>query len=179
MSIRRDAALNSTDRAFFKQYILIMDKIIIRPAIQEDLETLLQFEQGIIETERAFDITLKKGHINYYDIAELIKSPEAEVVVALDGEEVIGSGYALIKEAKPYQDHELYSYLGFMFIKPEYRGKGINRKILEALTQWSAGKGLAEMRLEVYAENESAIKAYEKAGFKPYMLQMRIGINRD
>lgn len=156
-----------------------MDNIVIRPATESDLETLLQFEQGIIETERPFDITLKKGHINYYDLTELISLPEAEVVVALDGEDIIGSGYALVKEAKPYQDHELYSYLGFMFIKPAYRGKGINRKILDALTQWSAARGLTEMRLEVYAENESAIKAYEKAGFKPYMLQMRIGINRD
>jgi len=35
------------------------------------------------------------------------------------------------------------------------------------------------MRLDVYTENASAIKAYEKAGFTPYMVDMRIGIGKE
>ncbi len=31
-----------------------------------------------------------------------------------------------------------------------------------------------EIRLDVYAQNESAIKAYEKAGFEPHLLTMRL-----
>jgi ribosomal protein S18 acetylase RimI-like enzyme len=153
-----------------------MKEIIIRTATLNDIETLLQFEQGIIKTERPFDSTLKEDPINYYNLQHYINDAETAVVVAESNAEVIGSGYALIKEAKPYEKHKQYAYLGFMYVKPEYRGQGVNKKIIEALKQWAISKGLTEMRLEVYAENSGAIKAYDKFGFTGHMLEMRMGL---
>ena len=153
-----------------------MDKIIVRAATSDDLETLLQFEQGIIEAERPFDSTLKVGTISYYDLNALIKSSEAEVVVAIIDQEIIGSGYALIKNAEPYLRHDQYAFLGFMYVKPAYRGKGVNQKIVEALKQWAISRKLTEIRLDVYAGNEIAKKAYEKTGFTAHMLEMRMGL---
>jgi ribosomal protein S18 acetylase RimI-like enzyme len=40
--------------------------------------------------------------------------------------------------------------------------------------KWVKEKKLTEVRLDVYAENESAISAYEKIGFKPDLLKMRL-----
>jgi len=151
--------------------------MIVRTAKVEEINTLLVFEQGIVKAERPFDATLKEGEIHYYDLIALIESPIAEVVVAeIDGQ-LVGSGYALIKEAKPYQKHTHYAYLGFMYVKPEFRGKGVNKAILEKLQQWAASKGIREVRLEVYDENIIAKKAYEKAGFKANLLEMRMEIN--
>ena len=48
-----------------------IDKIIIRKPLK-DLDTLLRFEQGVINAERPSDSTLKDGLIHYYDIEELI-----------------------------------------------------------------------------------------------------------
>lgn len=153
-----------------------MQEIITRTATINDIEILLAFEQGIIETERPFDSTLKEDPINYYDLGKLITSTAAAVMVAeIDGE-IIGSGYALIKEAKSYVKHERYAYLGFMYVKPEYRGQGVNKKIIDSLKQWAILKGLTEIRLEVYARNTAAIKAYDKVGFTGHMLEMRMGL---
>jgi len=151
-------------------------EVMVRPAGLKELPILLQFEQGIVATERLFDPTLKKGAISYYDLEALIKSADAEVLVAVMGGEIIGSGYAQMKSALPYLDHSFYAHLGFMYVKPEYRGRGVNQKILEALKQWSISKKLTEMRLDVYVDNEMARKAYEKTGFIPHMLLMRSGI---
>lgn len=151
--------------------------MILRTAKADEIHTLLAFEQGIVETERPFDATLKEGEIHYYDLIALIESPIAEVVVAeIDGQ-LVGSGYALIKEAKPYQKHTHYAYLGFMYVKPEFRGKGVNKAILETLKQWAVSKGIMEIRLEVYDKNIVAKKAYEKAGFKANLLEMRMDIH--
>ena len=150
-----------------------MTDIIIRPATQNDLATLLEFEQGIIKAERPFDPTLKEDPISYYDLEAMIGSNEAAVLVAIRHDEIVGSGYALVKEAKNYVDHERYAYLGFMFVPEQYRGQGINKKIIEAFKEWAVGMGLREIRLEVYAENTNAIKAYEKTGFTAHMLEMR------
>ena len=78
----------------------------IRPAKLTDLQTLLTFEEGIINTERPYDPTLKPGEIHYYDLGELIMSDLAEVLVAEYAKEVVGSGYAKKLAAKDYLDHE-------------------------------------------------------------------------
>jgi len=153
-----------------------MESLLLRPAVLNDLPILYEFEQGIISAERPYDETLKPGHINYYDLKKMIESEESEVIVAEINQEVIGSAYISIREAKPYLKHTQYGYLGFMFVKPEFRGQGINKKILQELKNWALKKGLTELRLDVYDENDSAIKAYEKAGFKKHLINMRIGI---
>jgi len=151
-------------------------EIQIRPAQAHEIDRLLEFEQGIVEAERPYDGTLKEGEIHYYDLLELVRSPDAEVLVAAAGEELVGSGYAKILPARPYLKHRQFAHLGFMYVRPDYRGRGINGMILEALTAWARARGISEIRLQVYDANESAKKAYTKAGFKPNLLEMRMEI---
>ena len=150
--------------------------ITIRTATLADLDTLLTFEQGIISTERPFDTTLNQDPISYYDIAAMITAPHIEVVVAEIGDEIIGSGYARIDNAKPYLKHQKFAFMGFMFVKPEHRGKGVNKLVIQKLQEWCVGRGINECRLEVYHQNANAIKAYEKFGFEKLMITMRKGI---
>jgi GNAT superfamily N-acetyltransferase len=150
--------------------------IEIRKAIETEISILLHFEIGIIEAERPFDKTLKEGEIHYYNLIELIKDKNAEVLVAVVDNEIVGSGYAKILTAKPYQKHSEYAYLGFMYVKPAFRGQGVNRKILQGLIDWAKSRNLTEVRLEVYDENNIAKNSYLKAGFKPSLLEMRMDI---
>lgn len=151
-----------------------MSEIVIRSATLEDIDILLQFEQGVITAERPYDVTLREDPITYYDLRKLLISDDAAVVVAQENGEVIGSGHATIKQARHYLNHEFYVNLGFMYTSPEHRGKGVNRLIIENLKTWATLKGLAEIRLTVYNDNVSAIQAYEKAGFKKHIIEMRI-----
>ena len=151
-----------------------MDNVKIRTATLDDMDILLEFEQGVIRAERPFDVTLGADPITYYNLEELILSDDAYFVVAEIEGKIIGSGYALKKAARPYLNHGFYSYLGFMFTLFDHRGKGVNTKIIERLKQWSDSKGLKEIRLTVYDENHGAISAYEKAGFKKHIIEMRL-----
>lgn len=156
-----------------------MTEIIVRPATVDDMDVLLQFEQNLISEERPFDITLKSGRINYYDIGQMIKAPHIEIVVAECAQAIIGSGYARIEAAKPYLTHRQYAYLGFMYVDPAHRGKGVNKKIIEALKQWAISHNIVEMRLDVYADNLPAVRAYEKAGFDRHVVEMRMSLPGD
>ena len=157
-----------------------MDQVIIRQADPQDLDILLAFEQAMIEAERPFDETIRTGSdVRYYDLEALISSPDAEVVVAELGGEIVGAGYARIKTSEPYLKHPEYSYLGFMYVVPEHRGKGINSKVVETLENWSRSRGVTEMQLEVYVENSAAINAYEKSGYAGIILTMRKNIDDD
>ena len=153
-----------------------MQHLSIRPATLNDLPTLLQFEQGIINAERPFDSTLKTENTSYYDLPAMIASPQVALLVAeLDGK-IIGSGYARVETAKPYLKHKQHAYLGFMYVLPAYRGQGVNMAVMEALEAWTRLQGITELRLDVYYENEAAVKAYEKVGFTKHMLSMRKGL---
>ena len=151
-----------------------MHQIIIRKAHPNDLEKLLEFEQAIITAERPFDPTLKAEKIHYYDIEKMISAPHIQIVVAEIDLELIGSGYARIEAAKPYLNHLNYAYLGFMYTVANHRGKGVNAKIIEALKKWCILQDVFEMRLDVYNDNTSAIKAYEKVGLKKHLINMRM-----
>ncbi len=150
------------------------EHIKIREATGKDLPILLEFEQGVIQAERPFDVTIKPAPVYYYDLNELIDSDRALVVVALVGTEIVSCGYAMFKQARPYLDHKDYAYLGFMFTRSDFRGKGINAKILDVLKDWAYKRGLDEIRLTVYDENIPALKAYEKYGFKKHIIEMRL-----
>lgn len=142
----------------------------------QDVETLLNFEQELIAAERPFDSTLKTSQAHYYDIEKMITASHIELLVAELDNELAGCGYARIEDAKPYLQHKQHAYLGFMYVKPQHRGKGINKMIMDALAAWAASENITELRLDVYYENVSAIKAYDKAGFKKHMLNMRKSI---
>ena len=154
-----------------------MEQVITRPATLNDLPVLMDCMRGIISTERPFDPTLKPGDIAYYDIAAMIAAPRVEVLVAEINGQVIGSGYARIETAKDYLKHEKHAFLGFMFVDRLHRGKGVNKLIIDALKDWAAAQDITEFRLEVYNENDPAIKAYEKVGFKKHMITMRMGLD--
>lgn len=151
-----------------------MKTITIRKAHPNDLEKLLEFEQGIITAERPFDPTLRAEKINYYDIEKMISALDVEVLIAEIGSEIVSSGYARIVTAKPYLNHLNYAYLGFMYTDANHRGKEINAKIIQALKEWCNLQNVFELRLDVYNDNISAIRAYEKSGFKKHLINMRM-----
>jgi GNAT superfamily N-acetyltransferase len=109
--------------------------ILVRKATPADLETLLRFEQGVVQAERPFDPTLKEGVIHYYDIARMLTSDEVEFVVAISGSTPVGCGFARVEPAKPFLKHARHAYVGLMYVEPEFRGAGVNGRILDTLKQ--------------------------------------------
>ncbi|MEO8085302.1 MAG: GNAT family N-acetyltransferase [Bacteroidota bacterium] len=52
-----------------------------------------------------------------------------------------------------------------MFVKPEYRGKGIARAVLSALEKWSGELGYAQCILETGKRQPEAITLYKTSGY--------------
>ena len=150
--------------------------ITIRKATTEDLSILYEFEQGVLQAERPMDKTLKISKTYYYDIPNLISELNVELVIAEINDVIVGCGYARIKQARDCFQFDQFSYLGFMFTKEDYRGKRVNKTIMNYLYDWSLSRGIYEVRLEVYPSNNAAIKAYEKVGMQATMHTMRIDL---
>ncbi|HTH57828.1 MAG TPA: GNAT family N-acetyltransferase [Cyclobacteriaceae bacterium] len=151
--------------------------LAIRKASEKDLGVLHEFEQGVVDAERPFDSTLREDLIHYYNLPELINSPTTQLLVAEVEGKIIACGYARIDQSKDYLVHSHHAYFGFMYVVPEMRGRGINKKIIEQLKIWAHSQEINEIRLEVYIKNSSAIRAYEKLGFQQHLLEMRMNLN--
>ena len=168
--------LTTLDILIIPYKLLSMNEIQIRKAKLKDLDQLSAFEQDLIKTERPFDPTLKPDPVNYYDLKAMLTTPNIELAVAEIDNKIVASGYARIDKSKPFLKHENHAYLGFMYVLPAYRGKGVNKKIISALKNWAAVQNINEFRLEVYHDNTRAIRAYEKIGFSRYSLEMRYNL---
>ena len=151
-----------------------MGVALIRPARLEEIERLREFEQRIVAAERPFDPTLRETGVRYYDIPALLADPDSRFLVADVAGASVGCGFARIDAAKPYLRHARQAYLGLMYVDVKFRGQGINRQIVEELMQWCRSRQVQELRLDVYAHNRPAVRAYEKAGFEAHLLQMRV-----
>lgn len=151
--------------------------ISVRTATLDDLDILMEFELGILGAERPFDPTLKDGELHTHDLPALITATNSEVVVSVANGEPIGCGYAQIRDALDYLKHSQYAHIGLIYVKPEFRGKGVTRAMIGVLRHWVLSREVREMRLEVYHDNIKAKRAYGKVGFAPHMVVMRIDLS--
>ena len=150
--------------------------ITIRKATLKDLDILLEFEQGVIVAERPLDPFLSEDKIFYYNIPELIVSEKANLLVAVSNDELIASGYLRIEDSKTFHKNPQHGYIGFIYVKPTFRGQKISALILDSLKEWAKDKNLKELRLDVYSNNIGAVKAYERFGFTKSLVNMRMDI---
>lgn len=153
-----------------------MAKLNIREAELSDLAILLEFEQAIVESERPNEKNIKPGKVNFYDLEALILQENAKVLVAEINNRLIASGFADIRQSRDYLEDDVHAYLGFMYVEPQHRGKGINQLIVQQLIDWSKARGLTSMSLEVLEKNIPAVKSYEKVGFEKVLIEMRMNL---
>ena len=155
---------------------MIDGEILIREATIQDLDVLLEFKQGVVEAERPLDPFLGKGKLSYYNIPEMINGDRTHLIVAHSDDELVGSGYVRIEDSRHYHKNPKHGYIGFMYVKPSFRGKRISNLILDSLKNWAKEKNLKELRLDVYDNNSKALKSYERFGFEKSLVNMRMDI---
>lgn len=68
---------------------------------------------------------------------------------------------------EPVNDELGYAIMGILIGEVTYRGIGVAKEVITASSKWlSDNRNIYEILLGVHLENVSAIKAYEKMGFK-------------
>lgn len=153
-----------------------MNEVTFRTATLADKPILIELEQKVIDAERPFNHLIKPKGAAYYDLDLLLSGQESYLVVAEINEEIIGSGYAQIRVSKQSLNHARHSYLGFMYVSPQFRGRGINKKLINFLLDWSRQQSVSDVYLDVYDGNEGAVRAYEKAGFVKSLVEMKLSL---
>jgi ribosomal protein S18 acetylase RimI-like enzyme len=107
-------------------------------------------------------------------IPGLRRHPTTLIFLAFDGVQPIGAAVCFIGfssfAAKPIIN--IHDFV----VLPASRGKGIGRRLLEAVEAKARELGCCKLTLEVMDKNHQAIRMYQAAGFKRYSLQEEAGV---
>ncbi len=96
--------------------------------------------------------------------SRLTEAKNSNLIVAEDGEKLVG--IVGCKGVKHKRADHVATLVG-VGVLPEYRSKGIGGKMLKEMIGWVKNKTKVErLQLTVYADNEIAIRFYEKLGFQ-------------
>ena len=138
----------------------VNDDVRIAQGRAEDVPTILSLIRGLAEYERlAEHVVASEDDLTRWLFGE---RPAAEVVIAWAGSEPVG--FALFF-------HNFSTFLGRpglyledLFVKPEWRGQGVGRRLLSHLAAVAIERGCGRFEWAVLDWNEPAIAFYRRMG---------------
>ena len=137
-----------------------MSNLRIQPAVEHDVPIILQMIRGLAEYERlAHEVVATEDLLRETLFGP---KPAAEVLLAYWEEECAGialffPNYSTFL-AKPG------IYLEDLFVKPEFRGKGIGFALLKRLAALAVERGCGRMEWSVLDWNDPSIQFYKSLG---------------
>ena len=141
--------------------------INLRHATQDDAEALLEHTQAVLADGTGMCLTPDEFQMTPTGERAWIEAFESDarrlLLVAECNGQVIGM---LNFEPLPRRMLDHVGEFG-MSIRPQWRGLGIGRFLLEGLLDWARhADGIAKVTLAVRSDNAPAIALYEKHGFR-------------
>jgi len=153
--------------------------MIIRKAKKEDFEQYLNLQKEFNKfinnlTHPIFhsELSIKNLKKNY--LIEINKKTEL-ILLLEENNKIIGFIEGNINKLKNNNWQPKFNKVGYIsdvFIKEEYRKKGYFKKCLNELFDFFKKNKVKYCNLHVNIENKSAIKSYEKFGFKTLNFKM-------
>lgn len=121
----------------------------LRRATPDDLAAIMALERASFPTDAWSDAMMRE---------ELASSHSYYLVAEQAGRLV---GYAGLRAPRGAKDADIQT----IAIAESARGRGLGRRVLEALLTEASGRGVGEVFLEVRADNPIAQKLYASEGF--------------
>jgi GNAT superfamily N-acetyltransferase len=136
---------------------------VIRPAHPEDVPAILSLVRDLAEYERALDeveATEDLLHAALFDT-----DPRAHALIAEHDGEVAGFALWFVTFSTWLGRHGIY--LEDLFVRPEFRGLGYGRALMQELARICLANGYGRLEWAVLDWNEPAIRFYESLGAEP------------
>lgn len=152
----------------------------------ETIGLIIDFQNYIAAKDRKSNCTpfqsQKEAGAYLRQLLDDVARREGRFFVAEDNGQLVGFIQGIIDR---HTDDTLYvlshkpgahGWIGELYVKQEYRGQGIAKKLISNLAKYFRENGCISMRLSVLADNELAIGVYEKIGFETRDLELAIDL---
>jgi len=138
-------------------------KLVIRPAIADDVPLVLALITELAEYEQMADqVVATEADVH----RALFGTPRyAEAVIASLGETPVG--FALFFHSFSTFLAKPGLYLEDLYVRPGFRGQGVGRRLLAHLARVAKSRDCGRFEWSVLDWNELAIRSYRRAGAVP------------
>jgi GNAT superfamily N-acetyltransferase len=102
----------------------------------------------------------------------------AETLVALNPPIGFIQAEAISHHGSPFRHPQELLYVNIVVVLPDYRGKGVGRRLMEEVFRLARGRRITRVELDHWEGNDAAL-AFDKLGFRPYRHYMAIEIHAD
>ena len=127
----------------------------IRPITSEDVETVVQIQEAIIQRKVAPDwINLVKLQLD---------KPEGVGLVAVSGSEVIGFMFGQIKHGDFGLEHS--GWIEMFGVNPKAMGQGVGRALAQAAFDWFRQSGILNIYTAVRWDSGDLLAFFKSIGF--------------
>jgi len=120
----------------------------------------------------SFHVQRKSKAIFAKEMAERKEHPDCLLAVAESDGKLIGFCYSYISLKPKYFKLEKFGFIGDLYVKPEYRGQGIGRDLVNDALAFFKKRKIKQIELLVAIKNENTIKFWEALGFKHLLTWM-------
>lgn len=156
-----------------------MDNLIIRKATVNDLEDILLLSDGLtladLPYDKEVDVNWAHTEIGRKFYEDKINEVNGVCMVAEFNKKLVGYMVAWKKDVASYRKVTV-AELGNIFVKEEYRSKGVGKKLMEAFKDWAKQLKVDKVAVNVFALNEKGIAFYKREGFLPQDLTLEMHI---
>jgi aminoglycoside 6'-N-acetyltransferase I len=101
------------------------------------------------------------------DITGILAATEATPAFgAFDDERLVGFAEA---GERPWGDGcetRPVGWLEGIYVEPQYRGRGVGRALVAAVTDWATARGYSELGSDAALENEISLQSHTRWGFE-------------
>jgi GNAT superfamily N-acetyltransferase len=140
-----------------------MGEVSVRAASDEDLPLILSFIKELAEYEHlSHEVVATEETLRHWLFGG---SPVAEVLIGEDREGP--AGFALFFHSFSTFLGRPGIYLEDLYVRPEFRGRGIGRALLVDLAKLAKERGCGRLEWSVLDWNEPAIGFYKGIGASP------------
>ena len=148
-------------------------QVNIREAVMEDVPAIIGIWKELMDFHKELDAFFSRSATSHERFAEFLTSnmekEDSCVLVAADGEHIVGYCQATISKYPPVLIKEKYVEIFDMAVTEKYQRQGIGRMIIDALRRWYADKDVDRIELKYLTANKSAKEFWTKMGFQPYL----------
>jgi GNAT superfamily N-acetyltransferase len=137
----------------------------IRPAAVADLDALVRLLGLLFSIERDFRPDAARQRRG---LAMLLGDPRAAVLVAARGGDVVGMG--TVQLVVSTAEGGLAALVEDVVVEERERGRGVGRRLLDALEDWARSRNAQRLQLLADRENAPALRFYASLHWSPTRL---------
>ncbi|MGI8926156.1 MAG: GNAT family N-acetyltransferase [Tepidiformaceae bacterium] len=158
--------------------------IAVRPCVSADARALYPVWLAVRHHNAGIDARVVLAPVSEPEfragLDESLRRDFSAAYVAEDSGRLVGFISARIEAGQPDRLPEQHATIGYLYVGPGYRRKGIARQLVAAVREWAGGQeGISHIEMPVLAADAEAAAFWRSLGFSPFIERLWASLQDD